>query len=137
VVFSQTCAVCHRFRGEGNELGPDISDVRIKTPEMLLSDILDPNNAIEPQWEPYSVRMRDGRTVVGIIASESNEALVVRTIGGSETIPRATLATCEPLGTSLMPQGLEATLTDTRMADLLAYLRSAATSNAARAASSR
>lgn len=123
-VFTQTCTVCHRFRGEGNEVGPDISDVRIKSPEMLLSDILDPNNAIEPQWEAYSIRLQGGRALVGMMASESNDAIVVKGIGGSETIPRASVEASQPLGVSLMPDGLEAALTEERMADLLAYLRS-------------
>jgi putative heme-binding domain-containing protein len=123
-VFTQSCAVCHRFRGDGNDVGPDISDVRIKTPEMLLSDILDPNNSFEPQWEAYSVRTRDGRTLVGMMAFESNDAIVLKSITGSETISRAALEAGEPLGISLMPPGLEATLSEDRMADLLAYLRS-------------
>ncbi len=122
--FTQTCTVCHRFRGEGNDVGPDISDVRIKTPEMLLSDILDPNNAIDPQWEAYTVRVKDGRALVGRMASETNDAIVIKGPTGSETVPRASLVTAEPLGMSLMPQGLEAAIDEHRMADLLAYLRS-------------
>jgi putative membrane-bound dehydrogenase-like protein len=123
-IFAQSCAICHRFRGQGNDLGPDITDVRIKTPEMLLSDILDPNNAVDPRFEAYSLHLTDGRTVAGIIASETNDAIVVAGIGGSEKIPRISLKTSAPLGASLMPLGLEASLTEQRMADLLAYIRS-------------
>lgn len=123
-IFAQTCTICHRFRGLGNDVGPDITDVRIKTPDMLLSDILDPNNAVDPRFEAYSLQLTDGRAVVGIIASETNDAIVVTSIGGSEKIPRASLKKSAPLGASLMPLGLEASLTEQRMADLLAYIRS-------------
>jgi putative membrane-bound dehydrogenase-like protein len=123
-VFTQTCAVCHRFRGEGHEVGPDITDIRIKTPAMLLSDILDPNNEVDPRWEAFTVQADGGRGLVGLIASETNDALVVRGIGGTETLARATVQNYAPLGSSLMPEGLEGTLDEQRMADLIAFLRS-------------
>lgn len=123
-VFLQACAVCHRFRGEGADLGPDITDVRIKSPEMLLSDILDPNNSIEPRWEAISFEAEGGRNVTGIIISETDDAIVVRGVGGTDTLPRRRVTSSKPLGVSLMPQGLEGALTEARMADLLAFLRS-------------
>ncbi|MBL9200947.1 MAG: c-type cytochrome [Opitutaceae bacterium] len=123
-VFTQTCAVCHRFRGEGADVGPDITDVRIKTPDMLLSDILDPNNAIEPRWEAVSLTADGGRNVVGMVVSESDAAVVIRNASGTETLPRRAITASAPLGLSLMPQGLEAAVDEARMADLIAYLRS-------------
>jgi len=116
--------VCHRFRGEGNDMGPDITDVRIKTPEMLLSDILDPNHSIEPRWEAHTLQVEGGRTLVGIIVNETNDALVVRGVTGTETLARASIQSSTALGVSLMPEGLEGTLNELRMADLVAYLRS-------------
>ncbi|MSU48603.1 MAG: c-type cytochrome [Opitutus sp.] len=123
-IFQQTCTVCHRFRGEGNDVGPDITDVRIKTPEMLLSDILDPNHSIEPRWEAHTMQVEGGRTLVGIIVTETNDALVVRGLTGTETLPRSSIQASTSLGVSLMPEGLEGTLNEPRMADLLAFLRS-------------
>ncbi len=123
-IFQQTCVVCHRFRGEGNDVGPDITDVRIKTPEMLLSDILDPNHSIEPRWEAHTMQVEGGRTLVGIIVTETNDALVVRGVTGTETLARASIHSSTSLGVSLMPEGLEGTLNEPRMADLVAYLRS-------------
>jgi putative membrane-bound dehydrogenase-like protein len=124
VVFSQTCAVCHRFRGEGKEVGPDITDVRIKTADMLLSDILDPNNEVDPRWEAFTIQADGGRGLVGLIASETNDALVVRGLAGTETLARNAVQSYAPLGSSLMPEGLEGTLDEPRMADLIAFLRS-------------
>jgi putative heme-binding domain-containing protein len=123
-IFLQTCAVCHRFRGEGADIGPDITDVRIKSPEMLLSDILDPNNSIEPRWEAISFEAEGGRSVTGSIVSETDDEIVVRGLGGTDTLPRRSVTSLKPLGVSLMPQGLEGALPEPRMADLLAFLRS-------------
>jgi putative heme-binding domain-containing protein len=123
-VFVQTCAVCHRFRGEGGDVGPDITDVRIKSPEMLLSDILDPNNTIDPRWEAVSFEAEGGRSVTGLVTSETADAIVVRSIAATDTLPRRSVTSSKPLGVSLMPQGLEGALTEPRMADLIAFLRS-------------
>lgn len=123
-IFLQTCAVCHRFRGEGADIGPDITDVRIKSPDMLLSDILDPNNTIEPRWEAFTFEAEGGRGTTGIIQSETADAVVVRSLAGTDTLPRRSITSSRPLGLSLMPPGLEGTLTEARMADLLAFLRS-------------
>jgi putative membrane-bound dehydrogenase-like protein len=128
-IFTQTCAVCHIFRGFGADVGPDISDVRIKSAEMLLSDILDPNGTVEPRWESYSLTTKSGGAFVGVVASESNEAIVLKGISGKETVLRKEVAAFEPMGRSLMPEGFESTLTEKSMADLLAYLRSSPDAN--------
>jgi putative heme-binding domain-containing protein len=123
-VFLQACAACHQFRGEGIDFGPDLSDVRIKLPEMLLADILDPNAAIEPRWEAFSVTAQGGRTLVGFIESENNEAIMMKGPGWKEAVPRTTLEASEPLGISLMPEGLEGSITEQQMSSLLDFLRS-------------
>ena len=49
-VFKKTCATCHRLEQEGIEVGPDLlSALRNKTPETLLTDILDPSREVDPR----------------------------------------------------------------------------------------
>src|SRR5262249_52925592 len=46
-VFGKTCATCHRLEGVGFEVGPDLlSALRNKSPEQLLTDILDPSREV-------------------------------------------------------------------------------------------
>ena len=56
-------AAVYRAAGEGTEVGPDLlSALRNKTPETLLSDILDPSREVDPRYVNYVVTTRDGRT---------------------------------------------------------------------------
>ncbi len=122
-VFMANCFICHKVDGEGNEVGPDISDVRNKLPEALLSDILDPNRMMEARWLAYSVVTVDDRTLAGLIASESAAGIELRGPGLSETIARAEIESMASLEQSLMPVGLEGAISKQQMADLLAFLR--------------
>src|SRR5207245_4351178 len=42
-VFREVCAKCHRFRGEGAEVGPDPGTVRNRPASLLLKDVLMPS----------------------------------------------------------------------------------------------
>ena len=66
----------------------------------------------------------DGRTLAGILVSETPTSLTLRMpLAQEETLLRANVAKIEALPGSLMPGGLEATMTRQELADLLAYLK--------------
>ena len=118
------CATCHRHRGTGVAVGPDLADVRIKLPAALLTDILDPNRMVEERWIAYQVETRDERTLVGLVTSESAAQVTLSIPGGvTLTVERADIVKMESTGHSLMPVGIEASITPADMADLIAYLR--------------
>ena len=74
----------------------------------------------------YLVVDQDGRTYSGIIAAETATSLTLRRGDGAEdTILRAQVAEMTSTGLSLMPEGLEKTITKPEMADLIAFLRAA------------
>jgi putative membrane-bound dehydrogenase-like protein len=124
VVFNTLCMICHKVGGQGMDVGPDITDVKLKEKEALLSDILDPNRMIEARWSAYLIETRDGRTVSGLIAAETPESVTVKMAGGlTEVLPRASVAGMKSLDASLMPVGLEGGITKEQMADLLAFLK--------------
>lgn len=123
-VFMTLCMVCHKVKGEGMDVGPDITDVKLKEKEALLSDILDPNRMVEARWSAYQIDLKDGRLVSGLIAAETAESVVVKMAGGvSETIPRSGVRAMKGLDASLMPVGLEGGINPQQMADLLAFLK--------------
>lgn len=125
VVFEKAaCMTCHEVGGVGVVVGPALADVRAKPAEALLSDILDPNRAVEERWAAYSIGTRDGRQLAGLVAAETDAAIEVRLPGGfTETVPREQVATFETSGLSLMPVGLESAITEAEMADLIAFLK--------------
>lgn len=123
-VFATICITCHKVKGQGVDVGPDITDVRIKEKEALLSDILDPNRMVEARWMAYQIDTKDGRVVAGLIAGETSTEVTVKMAGGiTEVVPRANIAKMKSLDASLMPVGLEGGITKEQMADLLAFLK--------------
>jgi putative heme-binding domain-containing protein len=122
-VFASVCIACHKVGDLGMEVGPSLSDVKVKPPEALLSDILDPNRMFEARWSAYQIDTQDGRSLSGLITAETSDAVVLTMMGGlKETIQRSAIKELKSLDRSLMPPGLEAGITKEQMSDLLAFL---------------
>jgi putative heme-binding domain-containing protein len=122
-VFATICITCHKHGTMGVDVGPPLSDVKVKPPEGLLSDILDPNRMFEARWSAYAIETKDGRTLSGLIQSETTYAIVLAMPGGAkETLSRSAIKDMRSLDRTLMPDGLEAAITKEQMSDLIAFL---------------
>ncbi|HET6409595.1 MAG TPA: PVC-type heme-binding CxxCH protein [Chthoniobacteraceae bacterium] len=123
-LFKTLCASCHRFEREGIAVGPDLFDIRNQSKENILFHIVVPDAEIAPAFAAYLIEARNGRTLAGLLASETPSSVTVRMpLGQEETILRRDVAKIESLPNSLMPTGLDAAMTPQDLADLLAYLR--------------
>lgn len=123
--FQNNCALCHRLRGEGKEVGPDLDMVRQKPTDWLLGAILDPAAAVEARYAARTVTTTKGETFLGIIAAETANSLTFRLPGGIDhPILREDIKTLAPAGLTLMPAGFESALDVQSMADLLTFLTS-------------
>ena len=123
-IFRAACTTCHRLDREGIAVGPDLLDIRNQTKETILLQIVVPEYEIAPNFTAYAVETKDGRSLTGIMASETPESITLRQPAGvEETIPRSNLTSLTASPLSLMPQGFEKTLTPQDLADLLAYLK--------------
>lgn len=125
LVFQKAaCVTCHQIGKIGAEVGPPLNDVKIKPAEALLTDILDPNRAIEERWVSQTVEATDGRILAGLVHGEDAAAITLRVPGGvTMTLPKAEVKSLTSTGMSLMPVGLEAAITKEEMADLIAFLK--------------
>jgi len=124
LVFDRVCSKCHRIDGRGYEVGPDISDVRNRSREALLYDILDPNQKLEPKYTAYQIRTDDGLVFQGLMVSETPDAVVLRLAEGKEqTVARQEIEEMIANGKSLMPEGVEKDVSIQQMADLMEYLK--------------
>lgn len=122
-LFQQQCAPCHRFKGQGIELGPDLGMVANKSVEALLIAILDPNQIAETRYSAYTAITKNGREISGVVVTETANSITLRGAGGTEeTILRTELKAMPASAVSLMPEGLEAALPPQAMADLIAYI---------------
>jgi putative heme-binding domain-containing protein len=123
-LFAKHCANCHRIEGVGHEVGPDISDLRTKTPAQLLVDILNPNQAIDNNYVSYTVSTTTGTVHTGIIAAETPSSIRLRQAEGkSLDLLRTEIESLRSSGISLMPEGVEKELGPQQVADVIAYLK--------------
>jgi len=122
--FEKTCAQCHRLENFGYAVGPDLGDAAHRSVEDLLSNILDPNMAINLAYASYTVEWSPDEITTGILQSETPEAItLLQAQGVKAVIPRAKVKRMESTGLSLMPEGLEAGLTPQQLRDLIAFLQ--------------
>ncbi len=123
-VFRRECAQCHRLDQEGSAVGPDLFGIRNQPKEAILLHLLVPDLEITPGFAAYTVATRDGRVLTGLITSETPASLTLRQpLGKEDTLLRGEIDEVAASNQSLMPQGLEKTITRQEFADLLAYLK--------------
>jgi putative heme-binding domain-containing protein len=86
--------------------------------------ILDPNRVVDSAFFAYTVVLTDGRVFTGLIAAEAGSSITLRLQDGKEmTIVRDEIETITSAGTSLMPVGLERSISVPDMADLIAFIK--------------
>jgi putative heme-binding domain-containing protein len=105
-------------------VGPDLTGLRNQPADALLLHLLVPNREIYPNYVLYQAETTDGQTHAGILAEESASAVtLVLPLGKRETISRTKLKSLRASPVSLMPDGLEQTMSRQELANLLAFLR--------------
>jgi len=121
-----TCIVCHKIGDVGRAIGPDLSKIgAIRTERDLLESILFPSNTLARDYETHIIETSDGQQTMGVIKSHTAEGLLVVDAAGQEkTVAHALITGDTTLPMSLMPMGLDQTLPESELLDLVAYLRS-------------
>jgi putative heme-binding domain-containing protein len=123
-IFAKQCATCHRIGDVGVNVAPDISDSREKSSEQLLTDILQPNRAIDANYFSYTATTSNGVTHTGILAAETSTSITLREAEGKTiTLHRDEIDELASSGVSLMPEGLERLIPPQDMADLVSFIK--------------
>ena len=120
-LFTQNCAICHKFNGQGKDVAPDLSGMGVHGPAELIIHVLDPNREVEPNYVAWSVETKDGETYDGVIARENRTSVTLRNSVGEKEIPTSEIKRRRNTGLSLMPNGFEA-LGAAGLRDILTYL---------------
>lgn len=122
-IFRKQCAGCHAAEGVGHETGPKLATLQTRGAETILVNMLDPNREVNPQYLNYVVLTVDGRTLTGMITSESATSITLRRAdAATDTVLRDDIEQIRSTGVSLMPEGLEENMDQQAVADLLRYL---------------
>ena len=120
------CVTCHRIGDQGGEVGPNLSAIgEIRTSRDLLESILYPSDSLARDFETFQVQSRGGGLLMGLIRGETRDAIrLIDPAGQEHVIARAEVESVAPLPVSIMPQGLDFTMTEAELIDLIAFLKS-------------
>lgn len=121
-----SCIACHQIGNVGRSIGPNLSHIGAIRREIdILESIMFPSATIARDYEAHSIETAGGETLVGIIKSHTAEGLLLVDLGGQEHNIRHDQITADTqLPTSLMPVGLDQTLSESELVDLVAFIRS-------------
>jgi putative heme-binding domain-containing protein len=124
-VFRRVCVACHKVYNEGANLGPDMSGVGKRLDSYkLVESIIDPNAQVDDKYLSTLVVTADGRSISGLLVSESPEEVVIFDGKEQKRIAVSEIDERMKLKQSSMPEGLAATLSPNELLDVVEFLRS-------------
>ena len=118
-----TCTVCHAIGGAGGKTGPDLGTLGASAPlDYIIESTVNPAAKVKEGFHAIAVTTKDGRTLSGTIAKESDTAMTLRDMTGAEqSVEKNNIKERTNIG-SLMPAGLTATLNHREQSNLFAFL---------------
>ncbi|MBN8247027.1 MAG: c-type cytochrome, partial [Verrucomicrobia bacterium] len=121
-LFAANCAVCHRFQGTGQQIGPDLTGIGVRPRSELLLEILDPNRSVEANYRLWTLTTKSGDTLAGRLDGETLTSVeLTDLVGQKHTVARGDISSLESANQSIMPAGFESLGAD-GLAALLAHL---------------
>jgi putative heme-binding domain-containing protein len=120
------CINCHRINDQGADFGPGLSEIGTKLgKDALYEAILDPSAGIAFGFEAWQLELKSGDEAYGIIVSETADELTLKDTKAIPTrIKKSDITTRQQLKTSIMPAGLQQTMSMQDLIDLVEYLSS-------------
>ena len=120
------CSTCHIVNGKGTDVGPQLSEIGTKLgKDALYEAILDPSSGISFGFEAWMIDLKNGDELFGIITSETPAELTVKSqTGVISKVKRDEIERRQKLSTSLMPAGLQLTMSAQDLVDLVEFLAS-------------
>ena len=121
------CSSCHAMRGEGSNIGPDLTQLGTRfSPKDMLEAIIEPNKTVSDQYAATVFTMKDGSSVLGRLINETEKSYSVsQNPFAPETlreIPKGDVAGTKFSYISVMYPGLINRMNEEEVKDLVAYL---------------
>jgi putative heme-binding domain-containing protein len=121
------CSTCHRIEGRGGLTGPDLSVIgRSLDRAKLVQSILKPSRDIAPQFVAQTIQTRGGESHTGLVQRRDSDGSItlLPADGRKMMVLGGDITSVEPSAVSLMPEGLENSLTVHDFRDLMVFLNS-------------
>jgi len=126
VFFRRQCATCHRHSNRGANTGPDLTTLAGKmTRRRILESILQPSKEVGPLYVPWIIETVDGKVLTGLKLDRAGVGNSIRLQLADSKIVEVALKDIEvqqATSKSIMPTGLEETMTVEELRDLVAFL---------------
>ena len=71
-----SCVRCHKIKGEGGIVGPNLSSIGLHDRTYILESVVDPNKVIAPGFESISAKVKGGKIYTGM--ARADEAKLFR-----------------------------------------------------------
>lgn len=118
------CLTCHRVKDRGSRLGPDLSDIGLRSRDSLEKALLAPSPEAQPQNRLYRVVTSDGVAITGKLFNQNISS--IQMLDSKEqfrSIQRSNLKEQGFVQPPPMPS-YEGKLSREELADVVAYLQS-------------
>jgi quinoprotein glucose dehydrogenase len=117
------CQRCHKFQGEGGEVGPDLTGIGSKqNREYLLESIVDPSKQIAKGFETVVLALKDGTSVSGVFKEENGTSIKLITPEGQFIHVAKKDIEARESGKSAMPEDIIKHLSKRELRDLVEFL---------------
>ena len=125
-VEKSQCLKCHRLNDQGEKIGPELTGIGSRFSRIhIIESLLDPSRTIAAGFQSQTVAMNDGRVLSGLKVSETADTLVLADNQGKKhSLRKADIEESQAHAGSVMPDGLEKTLTVDEFVDLVTFLTS-------------
>jgi putative heme-binding domain-containing protein len=123
-VFVRSCTACHKVgNGEGQEYGPNLAGLATRQNRVkIIESIIDPNAELDAKFASTRIVTFDGKTVVGLVVSETKKEVAIFDGKEKKTIPLDDIETRTVLKQSSMPEGQASAMSPAEFVDLIEYL---------------
>ena len=125
-----TCAQCHKVKGQGGAVGPELTDVlkRWKGDRLaILREVLEPSHRIDPKYAVQVIVTDKGKVITGIVQAEDKTSVSVLVNPESPdpvVINRSEIDEMVKTSKSMMPKALLDRFTTDEIFEILAYVES-------------
>ena len=124
-IFQNTggCANCHAIGGKGGVIGPDLTNIGVKTVAAIREAVLKPSERLTEGFQGVTVTLKSGRKIEGVAKDYTNYSIaVMETSGKLHLLNKLDVSEVVFHDGSLMPPDFGQRLSKQDFENLLAFL---------------